>query len=304
MKTFYPRTYTDVAASYPHPENTAYRVSIGDEEWNGTFVQVVKVQMVYDGNVAGRKSPSYPLGTDDWERVSDEIAKLTEKYATQKQKMVFIPAKEAVVIPFSQRIELIKRIPYGKIVREEDLDDYFKRTYKTDTFRFIETHYPVYDEKGEEIPYWRVVGKGGRVTMGSRFTFTREQKCERLAKEGVPTERFGPDLIRVIDFRHYMFDLESIPAAEIMSTGERRTGLVGQDQISDKLRRTLDTEMSPLQRYEAMLNDPDLIRGIDTAYLENIAGGMFDFEPMSEKWLKTKENVKKELERRNASKKS
>lgn len=304
MKTFYPRTYTDVPASYPHPENTAYRVSIGDEEWNGTFVQVVKVQMVYDGNVAGRKSPSYPLGTDDWERVSEEIAKLTEKYASQKQKMVFIPAKDAVVIPFSQRIELIKRIPYGKIVREEDLDDYFKRAYKTDSFRFIETHHPVYDEKGDEIPYWRVVGKGGRVTMGSRFTFTREQKCERLAKEGVPTERFGTDLIRVIDFRHYLFDIESIPANNIMSTGERHYDPENQEQIADKLRQVLDTEMSPFQRYEVMLNDPDLIRGIDTAYLENIAGGMFDFEPMSEKWLKTKENVKRELERRNASKKS
>ena len=304
MKTFYPRTYTDVPASYPHPENTAYRVSIGDEEWNGTFVQVVKVQMVYDGNVAGRKSPSYPLGTDDWERVSDEIAKLTERYAAQKQKMVFIPAKEAVVIPFSRRIELIKRIPYGKIVREEDLDDYFKRAYKTDTFRFIETHHPVYDEEGEEIPYWRVVGKGGRVTMGSRFTFTREQKCERLAKEGVPTERFGTDLIRVIDFRHYLFDLESISNDEIMSTGEKRPELVDHEQISDKLRQMKDAELSPLQRYEAMLNDPDLIRGIDSAYLENIAGGMFDYEPMSDKWLKTKENVKKELERRNAGKKS
>lgn len=304
MKTFYPRTYTDVPASYPHPENTAYRVSIGDEEWNGTFVQVVKVQMVYDGNVAGRKSPSYPLGTDDWERVSDEIAKLTEKYAAQKQKMVFIPAKEAVVIPFIQRIELIKRIPYGKIVCEEDLDDYFKRAYKTDTFRFIETHHPVYDEKGEEIPYWRVVGKGGRVTMGSRFTFTREQKCERLAKEGVQTERFGTDLIRVIDFRHYLFYLESIPVVEIVSTCERHSNLVTQEQISDKLQQMKDAELSPLQRYEAMLNDPDLIRGIDTAYLENIAGGMFDFEPTSEKWLKTKDNVKKELERRNASKKS
>ena len=109
---------------------------------------------------------------------------------------------------------------------------------------------------------------------GSRFTFTREQKCERLAKEGVPTERFGTDLIRVIDFRHYLFDLESISASEIMSTGERRIKLADQEQIADKLRQMIDAELSPIQRYEAMLNDTDLIRGIDTAYLEIIAGGM------------------------------
>ena len=302
MKTFYPRITKDIPASYPHPDNTMYRISIGDEDWDGSFVQVVKVQMVYNGNVAGRKSPSYPLGTDDWERVTEEIAKMTEKYAEQKQRMVFIPSKEATVIPYSQRIELIKRIPFGKIVRDEDLDDYFKKAYKTDTFRFVDQIHPVHDEKGELIPYWRVVGKGGRVTLGSRFTFSREQKIEHLNEEGIETEMFGNDLVRVINFRAYWFDLDAVPFSEIF---KEQTWIAEEDQntqkVYEKLYELLNSNKEPVERFSIMLNDPDLIKGINTETLQNIAGGLFDADTASESWLKTKEAARKELERRNGN---
>jgi hypothetical protein len=47
------------------------------EHWsNGSAQQVYKTQMVYDGVVAGRKSPSYPEGTDDVERVYDAMRRI------------------------------------------------------------------------------------------------------------------------------------------------------------------------------------------------------------------------------------
>ena len=72
-RTFYPRRTTLVEASAPHPAGTAYKVSIGDEDWEGIFQTVVKVQMVANGKVQGRKSPSYPIGTDDFQRVAEAI---------------------------------------------------------------------------------------------------------------------------------------------------------------------------------------------------------------------------------------
>ncbi|MFH5181867.1 hypothetical protein ACHHV8_04090 [Paenibacillus sp. TAB 01] len=72
-KTFYPKTYIMVPASSPHPENTEYKVSIGEEIWGDKAHQVVKVQMVYNGEIAGRRSPSYPIGTDDLKRVQSAI---------------------------------------------------------------------------------------------------------------------------------------------------------------------------------------------------------------------------------------
>ena len=75
-KIYEPKVYVDIDASPPHPDNTKYRVSIGIENWNGKQVSVTKVQMVYDGKIAGRRSPSYPIGTDDYQRVNLAIEKL------------------------------------------------------------------------------------------------------------------------------------------------------------------------------------------------------------------------------------
>jgi len=78
-KIFYPEETIIVKASEPHPTDTQYKVSVGLEDWNGTFVKVVKVQMVYDGVVAGRRSPSFPIGTDDIYRVNEAIDKLLNR---------------------------------------------------------------------------------------------------------------------------------------------------------------------------------------------------------------------------------
>ena len=67
---FYPTVYQDVPASQPHPPGTTYRVSVGWENWGGEKAEYVqKIQMAYDGNVTGRKVPSFPDDSDDFERV-------------------------------------------------------------------------------------------------------------------------------------------------------------------------------------------------------------------------------------------
>lgn len=78
-KTFFPEFIEHIDASPPHPKNTQYRVSIGMEDWEGAFVPVAKVQMVYAGTVAGRKSPSYPIGTNDYNNVNKTLSKLVKK---------------------------------------------------------------------------------------------------------------------------------------------------------------------------------------------------------------------------------
>lgn len=75
-KTFFPEKSRLVAASPPHPPEARYKVSIGLERLGASYVPVVKVQMAYGENVAGPKSPSYPVGTDDHERVERAIREL------------------------------------------------------------------------------------------------------------------------------------------------------------------------------------------------------------------------------------
>ncbi|MFJ5768418.1 hypothetical protein [Psychrobacillus sp. NPDC093180] len=75
-QTFFPKKHISIPASPPPPPNTEYKISIGYEKWDNNMNKVIKVQMVYDGVIAGRRSPSYPLHTDDYERVYKEIEKL------------------------------------------------------------------------------------------------------------------------------------------------------------------------------------------------------------------------------------
>ena len=79
MKTYHPFISSDVPASSPHPSATVYRVSFGLEYWGEEPHEVAKVQMVYDGAVAGRRSPSYPSGTDDFERVVEALHQLEQR---------------------------------------------------------------------------------------------------------------------------------------------------------------------------------------------------------------------------------
>jgi len=78
-KTFFPNDkqtlYID--ASSPHPKNTQYKISIGLEQWDDTNHEVVKIQMVYNGKISGRRSPSFPTGTDDFQRVMKKVNELT-----------------------------------------------------------------------------------------------------------------------------------------------------------------------------------------------------------------------------------
>ena len=63
-----------------HPENTKYKVSIGNESWGDISPLVIKVQMQYEETgLQGRRSPSYPFGTDDYERVHRAIQRLIDK---------------------------------------------------------------------------------------------------------------------------------------------------------------------------------------------------------------------------------
>lgn len=76
MKIYFPIHLIDVPASPPHPPETCYRVSFGREHWGDDLAYVYKVQMVYEGAVSGRKSPSYPDGTDDWKHVEEAMHEL------------------------------------------------------------------------------------------------------------------------------------------------------------------------------------------------------------------------------------
>lgn len=93
--TFFPVVSTFVAASAGynlsgtdyHPENTDYKVSIGYEITDGDENCLVqKIQIRYNGKIAGRRSASFPLKSNDWEEVKEAMDRVEAFYAKQTNK--------------------------------------------------------------------------------------------------------------------------------------------------------------------------------------------------------------------------
>ena len=74
-QTFFPEKSILVPASPPH-KNAEYVISIGTEMWGSEPQKVIKVQMAYNGKISGRRSPSYPVNTNDYLEVNKVIQEL------------------------------------------------------------------------------------------------------------------------------------------------------------------------------------------------------------------------------------
>ncbi len=84
-ETFFPEISETVPASPPLPPGTGYRISIGIEAWNLSFLPVVKIETVIDGKVKNR-STSFPLVSKDHEAVAKAITELLKKHSAIHSK--------------------------------------------------------------------------------------------------------------------------------------------------------------------------------------------------------------------------
>lgn len=93
--TFFPivSTFVEASTGYNpsredyHPENTDYKVSIGYEIEDGNSdCLVFKVQIRYDGKIAGRRSPSFPVLSSDWDDVKAAMDRIKDFYNKQTNK--------------------------------------------------------------------------------------------------------------------------------------------------------------------------------------------------------------------------
>jgi hypothetical protein len=85
LESFFPQVSETVPASLPHPPGTGYQISIGLEQWGSSFIPVVKIQMVYEEKIVDR-GPSFPLGSEDHQKVNRVIKDLLEKYGEDTSK--------------------------------------------------------------------------------------------------------------------------------------------------------------------------------------------------------------------------
>ncbi len=84
-ETFFPQLSETIPASPPHPPGTNYRISTGLEQVDAGFSPVVKVEMEHNGKVLG-SPPYFPMGSDDYERISGAITALLARQTEDQSK--------------------------------------------------------------------------------------------------------------------------------------------------------------------------------------------------------------------------
>jgi 2,4-dienoyl-CoA reductase-like NADH-dependent reductase (Old Yellow Enzyme family) len=82
-ESFFPQLSEMVPASPPHPPGTSYKISIGLEDWASNYIPVIKIQMLSNGQISERV-PSFPLGTQDHQKVTQAITDLLDKHTQQE----------------------------------------------------------------------------------------------------------------------------------------------------------------------------------------------------------------------------
>ena len=84
-ETFFPQLTETIPASPPHPPGTNYRISIGLEQGVAGFSPVIKIEMESKGKVL-EQALSFPLDSDDYQKVSSTVARLIEIQAEEQSK--------------------------------------------------------------------------------------------------------------------------------------------------------------------------------------------------------------------------
>jgi 2,4-dienoyl-CoA reductase-like NADH-dependent reductase (Old Yellow Enzyme family) len=85
VESFFPQISKTVPASSPHPPGTEYQISIGLERWEANFIPVIKIQLIYEGKMVDRE-PSFPLSSEDPQKVTKAVSELLEEYAAGTAK--------------------------------------------------------------------------------------------------------------------------------------------------------------------------------------------------------------------------
>jgi hypothetical protein len=85
IESFFPQISKTIPASPPHPPETGYLISIGLEQRSSDFIPVVKIQMVEKGKIKDC-NPSFPLGSEDHQKVNKAIDELLDEYSADAPK--------------------------------------------------------------------------------------------------------------------------------------------------------------------------------------------------------------------------
>ena len=135
-----------------------------------------------------------------------EVEIHTEEHKQPERKVIFIPAKPAKYLPYAEYLDLLKRVPAGKITRRIDIENYLMAKCHAERIEWtgLVTEYPQW----MELPFWREVSDRG--FLQEHMFCSKERQEEKLTSEGlkiVPCGAYGKSH-KVENYQQYLFDFD------------------------------------------------------------------------------------------------
>lgn len=125
-------------------------------------------------------------------------------------KHIRIPAKPSRCVPLQEYMELMRKIPAGKVVTAKTVDAYFQQKYGVDVI-VIDLEGSFAQEINMTYPFWRQLSANGQLYATTRFKSREQQKLllENDGLEIIPCGAGGASL-KVKDYKQHLFDLHSL----------------------------------------------------------------------------------------------
>ena len=119
-------------------------------------------------------------------------------------------AKSSQFIPLSEYMELLKKVPKGKVVTAKTVETYFKKKYNVEVV-VIETQGRLREELNMSFPFWRELSTNGQLYATTRF-HSRDQQQRLLEEDGLKVVPCGANMasLKVENYKALLFDLDAL----------------------------------------------------------------------------------------------
>lgn len=130
-------------------------------------------------------------------------------HSEEKNVIVMLPLENGEEIPSAMYVQLITKVPEGKITTWEDIGAFLRRIYERELPVYPIPYLPRNDIYDRHPPYWRVVSVRG--VLGNEFVSLEEQR-QNLIQEGLQVVQRGSmeGSYRVDRYKDHMFNFEEL----------------------------------------------------------------------------------------------
>lgn len=131
-----------------------------------------------------------------------------------KNTVVLLHLNADGTVPDAMFVQMILKVPAGKITRWGDIYDFLAKTYSVEEYNSPRMPLPFMNADDSFLPYWCIVLKTG-IISDDRFC-SAELRRKQLLQEGVSVVQKGSidGSYKVENYKDYLFDFDALEIVE------------------------------------------------------------------------------------------